>query len=82
MRIDEKPRVVQPEGFSRGRTAVEQSSDVTIEEKAAQAFLMRGASLADIVAAINRIGTSPGDLVAVLEALKQAGALQGELVII
>ena len=43
---------------------------------------MRGASLADIVAAINRIGAAPGDLVAILEALKQAGALQGELVVI
>ncbi len=82
VRIDEKPRIVQPAPFSRGETAVEPSSRVSVEERTMPAFTMRGASLADIVAAINRIGASPGDLVAILEALKQAGALQGELVII
>lgn len=82
VRIDEKPKVVQPNAFSRGQTAIEQSSNVIVEESATPAFVMRGASLADIVAAINRIGTTPGDLVAILEALKQAGALQGELVVI
>ena len=82
VRIDEKPRVIQPNPFGRGQTAIEQSSDVSIEEKTSPAFIMRGASLADIVGAINRIGATPGDLVAILEALKQAGALQGELVII
>ena len=74
--------MVQPNPFGRGQTAIEQSSDVSIEEQASPAFIMRGASLADIVGAINRIGATPGDLVAILEALKQAGALQGELVII
>jgi flagellar P-ring protein FlgI len=82
VRIDEKPKIVQPNALSRGRTAVEQSSDITVDETPARAFLMRGASLADIVGAINRIGATPGDLVAILEALKQAGALQGELVVI
>jgi flagellar P-ring protein FlgI len=82
VRIDEKPRIIQPNAFSRGTTAVEPSSDIAIDETRAQAFVLRGASLADIVAAINRIGATPGDLVAILEALKQAGAIQGELVII
>lgn len=82
VRIDEKPRVIQPGPFSRGETAVEQSSQVAVEERTIPAFVMRGASLADIVAAINRIGAAPGDLVAILEALKEAGALQGELVVI
>jgi flagellar P-ring protein FlgI len=82
VRIDEKPRVVQPGPFSRGETAIEPSSQIDVDDKAARAFVMRGASLADIVAAINRIGASPGDLVAILEALKEAGALQGELVVI
>jgi flagellar P-ring protein FlgI len=82
VRIDEKPKVVQPNAFSRGQTALEPSSQIAVEESATPAFIMRGASLADIVAAINRIGAAPGDLVAILEALKQAGALQGELVVI
>jgi flagellar P-ring protein FlgI len=82
VRIEERPRVVQPAPFSRGETAVEPSSTIDVRDKAAPAFLMRGASLAEIVAGINRIGASPGDLVAILEALKEAGALQGELIVI
>ena len=80
--IDEKPRIIQPGPLSRGETAVEPSSKIAVDERATPAFVMRGASLADIVAGINKIGATPGDLVAILEALKQAGALQGELVII
>ena len=41
-----------------------------------------GASLADIVKAVNAIGASPADMVAILEALKQAGALKAELVVL
>jgi flagellar P-ring protein FlgI len=83
VRVDENPTVVQPQPLGRGQTAVQQSSDVNIEEARNPAFLLqRGASLSDIVKAINRIGASPGDLVAILEALKQAGALNAELIII
>jgi flagellar P-ring protein FlgI len=83
VRVDEKPTVIQPAPFSRGQTALQPSSDIKIEEAQNPAFLLqRGASLADIVKAINRIGASPGDLVAILEALKQAGALKAELIII
>jgi len=82
VRVDEKPQVVQPNALSSGRTVVVPASQVSVEESATPAFIMRGASLADIVAAINRIGATPGDLVAILEALHQAGALQGELVVI
>jgi len=41
-----------------------------------------GVSLNDLVRAVNEVGLAPGDLMAILEALKQAGALQGELIII
>ena len=41
-----------------------------------------GVSLEDIVAAVNEVGAAPGDLMAILEALKQAGALQAEIVVI
>ena len=82
VKINEKPTIVQPAPFSRGETAVEPSSDIKIEEARNPAFVVSGASLSEIVKAINRIGASPGDLVAILEALKQAGALKAELVII
>lgn len=83
VRVEENPRVVQPAPFSRGRTAIEQSSDIIVEEERNPAFLMeKGANLSDIVKAINRIGITPGDLVAILQALKQAGALKAELIVI
>lgn len=83
VRIDEKPRVIQPEPFSKGQTALEPNSEIAVEEARNPMFLMpRGASLQDIVKAINRIGASPGDLVAILEALKEAGALKAELIVI
>ncbi len=83
VKVNEKPIVVQPAPFSRGQTALQPSSDIVVEETRNPAFVMQsGASLSDIVKAINRIGVSPGDLVAILEALKQAGALSAELIII
>jgi flagellar P-ring protein FlgI len=83
VKVDENPTVVQPAPFSTGATAIEQSSDIAVEEARNPAYLWdRGASLSDIVKAINRLNVSPGDLVAILEALSQAGALSAELVII
>lgn len=83
VRVDENPVVVQPAPFSAGQTTVEQSSNITVEEIQNPAFLWdKGASLSEIVKAINRLNVSPGDLVAILEALSQAGALSAELLVI
>ncbi|MEH6758242.1 MAG: flagellar basal body P-ring protein FlgI [Parasphingorhabdus sp.] len=82
VKIEEDPRVVQPAPFGRGETAVEPASTITIEERESPMFhIKRGASLAEIVETINAIGATPGDLVAILEALKQAGAMKAELLI-
>ena len=81
--VNEAPRVVQPAPFSQGQTAVEQSSSIGIEEEKRPVINFKGgASLSDIVKAINAIGASPGDLVAILEAMKQAGAMKADLVIL
>jgi flagellar P-ring protein precursor FlgI len=81
--IKESPTVVQPAPFSRGETAIEPSSEIDVAEDVRPAFLMKpNASLSELVDSINRLGVSPGDLVAILEALSQAGALTAELVII
>lgn len=81
--IKESPMVSQPAPFSRGETMIEPSSEITIEEEYRPAFVMKpNASLADLVDSINQLGVPPGDLVAILEALSQAGALTAELVII
>ena len=83
VRIDEKPTVVQPAQFSNGKTAVEQNSTITTdEEKRSVALFKGGASLAKVVDALNMLGVTPSDLVAILEALKQAGALKAEMVVI
>ena len=83
VRIDEAPRVSQPAPFSRGETALEERSNVQIEEQRNPMFVLDpGPKLADIVKAVNGIGASPSDLVAILEALKEAGALKAELIIL
>jgi len=83
VRIDEDPTVVQPEPFSRGETAVQQDSQVDIEERGGHVALFEpGASLAQVVDALNLLGATPSDLVAILEALKQAGSLKAEMVVI
>lgn len=81
--IEENPTVIQPAPFSKGQTALEPSSNIKVEEERAPMFeFAPGASLAEIVKAVNAIGAAPSDLVAILEALKQAGAMQAELIVI
>lgn len=83
VRIDEDPTVVQPAPFSDGRTAVEQDTLIEAEETGGHVALFEpGASLAQVVDALNMLGATPSDLVAILEALKQAGSLRAEMVII
>jgi len=83
VRIDEKPRVSQPGPFSNGTTQVTQNSNITTDEEKSHVALMKGgASLSKIVDALNLLGVTPSDLVAILEALKQAGALRAEMVVI
>lgn len=83
VRVEENPTVVQPAPFSRGQTETEPNSDIALEENGAPAFeISRRASLSEIVETINSIGVSPSDLTAILEGLKQAGALKAELIII
>ena len=83
VRIDEKTRVSQPNAFSQGTTQVTPDSKITADEQPAHVALMKGgASLSKIVDALNLLGVTPSDLVAILEALKQAGALRAEMVVI
>ena len=58
-------------------------TQITVEEDVAKAFLFdAGVSLSDLVDAINAVGATPSDLVAILEALREAGALNAELIVI
>jgi flagellar P-ring protein precursor FlgI len=81
--ITSDPLVSQPNEFSLGETAVVDRTDIEIEQDTNRMFVFGpSATLNDIVNAVNQVGAAPGDLVAILEALKQAGALRAELVII
>ncbi len=81
--ISENDQVSQPEPFSGGSTAVVPQSDVSVAEGGSRMFLFNpGVSLNEVVRAVNQVGAAPSDLVAILEALKQAGALKAELVVI
>jgi flagellar P-ring protein precursor FlgI len=83
VRIEEQQRVSQPAPFSQGQTATEQRSGVDVDEEKRPMFLLEpGPKLADVVKAVNAIGASPADLVAILEALKEAGALKAELIVL
>ncbi len=83
VRIDENPMIVQPGPFSDGRTALEPNSEIYVGETGGQVALFEpGASLSEIVDALNLLGVGASDLVAILEALKQAGALKAEMVIL
>ncbi len=81
--ISEAPFASQPGPLSNGETAVLPDSQVAIEQESNRMFLFdSGVTLDEIVRAVNQVGAAPGDLVAILEALKQAGALRAELVVI
>ena len=69
--------------FSGGQTAVTNNSTINVQQEPGRMFkLDTGATLDDLVRAVNQVGVAPGDLMAILEALQQAGAIQGQLVIL
>lgn len=81
--ISNTSMVNQPPPFTGGETVVTPNANILVEEEDKRMFMFQpGISLDSLVRAINQVGAAPSDLVAILEALKQAGALQAELIII
>jgi len=81
--ITPNAQVSQPAGLSEGQTVVVPNTDIQLRQENNRMFkLDPGISLDQIVKAVNEVGAAPGDLVAILEALKEAGALQAELIVI
>ena len=82
--ISTTPAVSQPGPFARaGQTAVTEKADITITQQAGALVQMApGAKLADVVKALNTLGATPQDLLAILQAMKTAGALMAELEVI
>ncbi len=80
--IETKPAVSQPEPLSQGQTTTTQEPQISVtQEKARVVELEASVKLSDITNALNKIGVTPRDIVAIFQALKQAGALRSELVI-
>ncbi len=81
--ISERVEVTQPNALAGGETVAAPATNIQVEQKESRMVLMQGGtSLEEIVRAVNEVGAAPGDLIAILEALKQAGALRAELEII
>ena len=81
--INSEASVSQPAPMSQGQTVVTEKADIQIKQDGGSLMtLPQGANLADVVRALNALGANPGDLVAILQALKAAGALRAELEVI
>ncbi|SDG69829.1 flagellar P-ring protein precursor FlgI [Vibrio xiamenensis] len=81
--IKENLNVSQPNGFSGGQTTVVPNSQIEVSEAKGKMFKFEpGLTLDDLVRAVNEVGAAPSDLMAILQALKQAGAIEGQLIII
>lgn len=81
--VKENIQVDQPNALAGGETAVVPQTDINVDQEANKMFVFApGVSLDEIVKAVNEVGAAPGDLMAILEALKQAGALNAELIVI
>ncbi|ACZ19376.1 flagellar P-ring protein [Thermanaerovibrio acidaminovorans DSM 6589] len=82
VKVSERPEASQPNPLAGGRTQVLPRTDVSAQEGGGQVVLLpESSSVADLVKALNGVGASPRDLIPILQALDQAGALQGQLVI-
>jgi flagellar P-ring protein precursor FlgI len=82
--IKTEQRVSQPNSFGRGQTEVVPDTTLAVKEETRQLLELPGGvgvSLGEIVQALNTLGVTPRDLIAVFEALREAGALKSELVV-
>ena len=79
--VTERPQVVQPEALSLGQTAVENRTQIDVSDGRENqlALVHSGVTLSELVDGLNALGIGPRDLIAILQAIKVAGALQAEI---
>jgi flagellar P-ring protein precursor FlgI len=81
--IRETPKVSQPQPLAEGETRTVPRTEIKVKEEPGGLALVReGASIGDVVRALNALGVTPRDLIGIMQAIKAAGALQAELSII
>lgn len=81
--VKNTPLVSQPEAFSRGRTVAQEDQSTTVTEQEAHLIVLepQGPTLGDLARALNALKVSPRDIIAIFQAIKDAGALHAELII-
>lgn len=81
VRITETPEVSQPAPFSNGKTVVTTQTTIVASEQIGQVATLSGPTLKTLVKGLNQIGLKPTGIISILQAIKNAGALQADLVI-
>jgi len=81
VKVSESAIVSQPEPFSTGETVAVPQSEVSVEEAGGSTAVVKGATLRELVGALNRMGLKPQGIIAIVQAIKSAGALQAELIV-
>ncbi|CAN5118045.1 flagellar basal body P-ring protein FlgI [soil metagenome] len=81
VRVTEEPTVSQPESFTEGTTAVEPRTSIAAHQQGGQLRIVDGADLETLVEGLNQMGLKPIGIIAILQAIKSAGALQAELLV-
>lgn len=83
IRISTRTSVSQPQAFSEtGTTVAVQNDEIVTTEQNSKLLVVQGITVSELVKTLNRIGASPRDLIAILQAMRAAGALQAELTLI
>jgi len=81
VRITEQPIVSQPPPFSRGQTVVTPQTFIEANQPGAPVAILGGTDLQRLVRGLNQIGLKPSGIIAILQAIKSAGALQADLIV-
>jgi flagellar P-ring protein FlgI len=81
VQISERPQVSQPAPFSRGKTVVTPNTDIEAVQAGGPISIVKGTTLSSLVNGLNKIGLTPSGIIAILQAIKSAGALHAELVV-
>ncbi|MBK4720291.1 flagellar basal body P-ring protein FlgI [Azospirillum sp. YIM DDC1] len=84
IRVTETPQVSQPGPFSQGETAVVPRTDIQVDDQSNNrlAVMNSGVTLQELVQSLNALGVGPRDMIAILQSIKAAGALQAEIEVI
>ena len=81
VRISETPQASQPGPLSNGKTVVTPRTEIDVNEAGGQVAVVSGSSLRALVSGLNRLGVKPSGVIAILQAVKSAGALQADLIV-